>query len=482
MRKLLLISVLSLIVSIPTFAGGLLTNTNQHILFLRYLARDASTQIDAVYSNPAGLAFMENGFHLSFNGQSAFQTRTINSTFAPLAGFGGNATKKYKGDASAPFIPSLFAAYKRDKWTFSGSFAVTGGGGKATFNDGLGSFESGISLLPIALAKVGFTGTNQYEVNSFMKGSQIIYGLQLGATYKITENFSAYGGVRMNYVSNSYLGYMRNISVNLKGGEMVSLTDPSVVAQLQAAKSQFDYLAENASTPEDKVKWATASATVQTVSNNSADVELDCDQTGWGVTPIIGLDFKKGKWNVGVKYEFNTKLNIENKTRTNSRELAAYKDGVNTPHDIPSLLTAGITYEILPVLRASVGYHHFFDTHAKMANNKQEYINEGTNEYLAGIEYDVCPWAQVSAGMQRTKYGVGDNYQSDMSFAVSSYSYGFGAGFNLAKNMKLNVAYFWTNYGKYNKELTNYNGTGIAGADVFTRTNKVFGIGVDYKF
>lgn len=37
----------------------------------------------------------------------------------------------------------------------------------------------------------------------------------------------------------------------------------------------------------------------------------------------------------------------------------------------------------------------------------------------------VCKWAQVSAGMQRTKYGVGDNYQSDMSFAVSSYSYGF---------------------------------------------------------
>ena len=87
MRKLSLISIVLLIVSIPTFAGGLLTNTNQHVLFLRMLARDASTDIDAVYSNPAGLAFMEDGFHLSFNGQSAFQTRTITSTFAPFAGF-----------------------------------------------------------------------------------------------------------------------------------------------------------------------------------------------------------------------------------------------------------------------------------------------------------------------------------------------------------------------------------------------------------
>lgn len=65
----------------------------------------------------------------------------------------------------------------------------------------------------------------------------------------------------------------------------------------------------------------------------------------------------------------------------------------------------------------------------------------------------MCKWAQVSAGMQRTKYGVGDNYQSDMSFAVSSYSYGFGAGFDIAKNLKLNVAYFWTDYDKYTKRL-----------------------------
>ena len=50
MRKNLLIGTALLMVSIPTFAGGFLTNTNQNILFLRMLARDASTRIDAVYS------------------------------------------------------------------------------------------------------------------------------------------------------------------------------------------------------------------------------------------------------------------------------------------------------------------------------------------------------------------------------------------------------------------------------------------------
>ena len=74
-----------LIVSIPTFAGGILTNTNQHVSFLRMLARGASIDIDGVYSNPAGLAFLpEDGLYLSLNGQSAYQTRNIKATF-PLS-------------------------------------------------------------------------------------------------------------------------------------------------------------------------------------------------------------------------------------------------------------------------------------------------------------------------------------------------------------------------------------------------------------
>ena len=82
MRKISLIGFVMLIVSIPTFAGGLLTNTNQHVAFLRMLARGASIDIDGVYSNPAGLAFLPgDGLYLSLNGQSAYQTRNIDMTF-----------------------------------------------------------------------------------------------------------------------------------------------------------------------------------------------------------------------------------------------------------------------------------------------------------------------------------------------------------------------------------------------------------------
>lgn len=487
MKKITWIAILMLIVSIPTFAGGLLTNTNQSVRFLRMVARDASTEIDAVYSNPAGLAFLQDGFHFSFNGQSAFQTRTINSTFAPFAANGGDITKTYKGEASAPFVPSLFAAYKKGNWTFSGMFGVTGGGGKATFNDGLGSFESIVSMIPVivngmvgqvpALSKYEI---NRYSVDSYMDGKQYIFGLQMGATYKINDYLSVFGGARMNYVSNAYTGYLRNMEVGFaSGGAMVNASNTfGTLAQMmpEPMKGQLDQLA-----------------------NATKDKELDCKQKGWGVTPIIGADFKMNKWNIGVKYEFKTNLNIENKTTINTTGFKDYDHGVNTPHDIPALLTIGVGYEILPTLRAQVGYHHFFDRNAGMANGKEKFTGHGTNEYLGGIEWDVCKWAQVSAGMQRTKYDVKDDYQTDMSFAVSSYSFGFGAGFTLAKNLKLNVAYFWTNYDDYTKNMDAYNSMpgklesmgipasiaqmgNIKGTDKFSRTNKVFGIGLDYSF
>lgn len=434
MRKFSLVAALCAIVSIPTMAGGILTNTNQHVSFLRMIARGASIDIDGVYSNPAGLAFLSDGFYISFNGQSAYQTRVIDATF-PLFPEG---TRHYKGTASAPFIPSIQAAYRNGDWTISGSFAVTGGGGKASFDHGLPMFDSQIMAM-ILQSSHGTITPDKYTINSAMDGKQYIYGAQLGLTYKVTDYLAVFAGGRMNYVNSGYEGYLD--------------------AKLNANSAQL------------------------------AGIELDCDQTGWGLTPIIGADVKLGKWNLGLKYEFKTNVNIENKTRwvVSSPQLEAaladYKDGVNTPNDIPAYFMAALGYEILPSLRASVEYHHFFDKQAGMANDKQEHLSGGTNEYLIGAEWDINRYVTVSAGYQNTNYGATDNFQTDTSFSLDSYSVGFGAAVNLSPKIKLNVAYFWTDYKDYTKASQNYNGLpGIAGKDVYSRTNKVFGLGIDYKF
>lgn len=88
----------------------------------------------------------------------------------------------------------------------------------------------------------------------------------------------------------------------------------------------------------------------------------------------------------------------------------------------------------------------------------------------------------LSFGGQITRSGVTDDYQTDMSFSLNSYSLGFGGAYNISPALRLNLAYFFTDYDDWTKTSTNYNGTGLPGTDVFARTNKVFGIGIDYKF
>ena len=442
MRKFSLISLMLLIVSTSTFAGGLLTNTNQHAAFLRMLSRGATTEIDAALSNPAGLAFLPNdGFHMSLSIQSAFQTRYID---ASCEGLGLN--KYYEGKASAPVIPSLFAAYKMGDWTISGFFGITGGGGKASFDDGLPMFDAMV-IGGLGAQKIP---SNAYSLKSYMDGKQYIYSVQLGLTYKITEWLSAFAGGRMNYFTGGYQGA-------LKASAAVDLPSPA--------------------------------GTIP-VGTELIGIDLDCDQTGWGFTPVIGLDAKWGKLNIGAKYEFMTNLNIENSTKANSlrmigaaeSELADYKHGVNTPNDIPSMLSIAASYEFLPILRASVEYHFFDDKSAGMAGGKQEYLTKGTNEYLAGIEWDVTKHLTLSCGGQITDYGLSDNYQSDTSFSCDSYTLGFGAKLNLTERAALNVGYMWTTYEDYTKKSQNYNNTGLSGTNIYSRTNKVFGASINYRF
>ena len=453
MRKFSLISIAMLIVSIPTFAGGLLTNTNQHPAFLRMLSRGATTEIDAALSNPAGLAFLpKDGFHVSLSIQSAFQTRNIDAdflTYNGLAMVDGKPApttapfkKYYEGKAAAPVIPSIFAAYKKGDWTISGFFAITGGGGKASFDDGLPLFESAAmasifqgSLKGLAAGKPLMT-PDKYKINSAMDGRQYIYSAQLGLTYKINDWLSAFAGGRMNYFTGGYEGFL-----DAKAGD-----------------------------------------------TNLLPLALDCDQTGWGLTPVIGVDMKWNKLNFGAKYEFKTNMNIENKTNKldypDEAEalVAGYKNGVNTPNDIPSMLSVAVAYEFLPVLRASVEYHFYDDKNAGMAGDKQKYLTKGTNEYLAGIEWDVTKHLTLSCGGQITDYGLSDNFQSDTSFSCDSYTLGFGAKVKLTERAAINVGYMWTTYEDYTKASQNYNGTGLSGTNVYSRTNKVFGLSIDYRF
>ena len=502
-------------------AGGLLTNTNQNVAFLRNPCRDAAIGIDGVYSNPAGVLFLPEGLHFSVNIQNAHQTRTVTSTFENFkygVRNGGQTTKKYEGEADAPVVPSLQAAYNRGLWSFQAGFAVTGGGGKCEFSEGLGSFESVVSMLPALVQSSGLTDVSGYDFSSYLKGRQYYFGLQLGAARRFGDNLSAYGGVRILYGSCNYHGYVKDISL-VSGGQTVSARQyfSGLYSQAMEGVGKLNEAAEQCAalglTDKAEEYRAQAEVTQKSAARLGAmavattDVTLNCDQNGFGIAPVLGVDFKVWHLNFAVKYDFKTKMRLKNvsansESASNLSALDKFADGATVEEDAPALLTFGVQWEIVEPLRVSVGYHHFFDKQAKQYADKQKELDGGTNEVMAGVEYDITKRLQVSCGVQKTMYQMTDSYINDMSFNVSSYTIGAGFGICITEKIKVNVAYFQTNYETYSKTTVDYAGLSslvgtlagqeaaqglvqsgaLKGSDSFTRTNRVIGIGVDFKF
>ncbi|MBQ9676542.1 MAG: transporter [Prevotella sp.] len=495
MRKGLIALAVFTMTTVSAWAGGILTNTNQSVLFLKNPARDAAIGLDGVYSNPAGVVFMPEGFHLAVNWQMAHQTRTIVST-NPLFAWGkkndGKMTKTFEGVANAYAIPSVQAAYNKGNWSIQFNFSMPGGGGVCEYGSGLGSFESAVGGIAYQLKQAGL-GVEGYDVDAYMRGRQYYFGFQLGAAYKINEHWSVYGGLRMLYGDASYKARLNNIQVGMKDaqGEMYwvnfdrFINDNIAGINKQLGQAEAATAAGLYSPEQLQAAYAMAEPGIErleALQKYSQGVNLMSIQTGFGFAPIIGVDYKIGNFNFAAKYEFNTEMKMKNhSTLDKAMEIDAinkYQDGTDVDEDAPALLTVGAQWSVRPDVRLNLGYHHYFDKNAHWYNNAQDKLSHDTNEYLAGVEWDINDKVNISAGGQITRYGLSDEYMNDMSFVVNSYSVGAGISYKVKKNITLTAAYFQTNYSDYDR--TNYPSEGVS--DTFTRTNRVLGLGCQLDF
>ena len=487
MKKIVLSLIAFTMTSVSAIAGGILTNTNQSVLFLKNPARDAAIGLDGVYSNPAGVAFMPEGFHVAFNWQYAHQTRTITST-NPVFALGkkndGQSVKEFEGVADAPIIPSLQAAWNKGNWSIQFNFSVPGGGGSCEFADGLGSFESVVGTIAKKLEPLGAQG---YDMDGYMKGRQYYYGIQLGAAYKVNPNLSVYGGLRLLYGDATYKAKISNILVKTAGGyvefgDFMQGAIGYVDGKLDQVNAAIATYGETAELVAQKAQLAGTKTELGTLQKYAEGVNLLSNQDGMGVAPVIGVDWKYKNFNFAAKYEFKTQIRMKNESTVNkASEIAAvnkFRDAEKVNEDAPALLTIGAQWKPINEVSLNLGWHHYFDKDANWYNNTQDLLRRNTNEYLAGVEWDITDKLNVSGGAQLTRYGLTDEYMNDMSFVVNSYSFGFGFSYKVKDNITLSAAYFQTNYDKYTRE--NYLTVGVS--DTFTRTNRVLGLGCQLDF
>ena len=293
-----------------------------------------------------------------------------------------------------------------------------------------------------------------------------MFALQLGAAYRINDNFSVYGGLRANYTSLSYEG------------------------------------AINAIHPE--------------AGNQGQILSLDLTQTGIAFAPIVGVDYKVGDFNFGVKYEFRAVNIIENDTKSFTSELlpilipganpnldgnpalaaladgklTSLQDGQKFRNDAPAKLSVGASWDICDRVKVMGAGVYYFDKDAKIESligkdNTMKTLSRNTYELLAGVEVKVTDKFLLSSGIQFSDFGVNERYLSDVSFIDDSFMVGVGGKYSFNENWDLNFGACYANYahGKGVETSTLPNGaTIIASESTYLRKTYNVAVGVDFRF
>ena len=505
MKKTLSFLSALLLISVMLYGGGIITNTNQSASWVRMPSRAATVGMDAVYFNPAGLSLLpSDGFFVSLNNQIIGQTRTITSTYQLLN------EPKYTGEVSAPLFPSVYAGYKTDKFAVSFGFLPIGGGGGATYNTGLPSFEYPLTDLVPAFAVLG---VNAYR---FFKGTSVFFGYQLAFTYKINDMLSVAVGGRYVMAKETYAGHMKDIEVynynnsgtwtradvimsgiaatattsgtNLQAaidGGLLQANDPASLTVV-GGLMQLGIDATGYTNAQAVAAFQGAAAQYSARATLLGDQEADAKRTGSGFTPMISVNFRPSdKLNIAAKYEHNTKLELEYSTTKDfiigfngATPITQFPDGSKARLDIPGTISVGATYQPVDKLLVSASMYYYLEKSADW-EGRQDSLKANSYELALGLEYSLSDKLKVSGGYLYTKPGTTPAYNTDLSFNVQSSSIGFGAAYKINDMIEVEAG---GSYTMYTDGTKNFERNTILYTETYDKSTWIVGLGVNLNF
>jgi len=541
MRRILTL-IIGTVITGSLFAGGLVTNTNQSVLYTRLQSRNASTSIDAVYFNPAGLTKLGNGFYVSINNQTIGQTKSVLNDYTYLTG----TPKEYLGDVSAPVFPGVYAAFKAGKFALSAGFNPIGGGGGATYDDGLPSFEMDVSDLVPLLASQGIT-TTQYSADIFFEGTSVYFGYQANVSYEINDMLSVAAGVRLVTAKNTYNGYLKNIMVNPNypafgaaytggmvlasdfftsgattlntlaagatayyaglqpiidgGGGTVLLSDGQTVGLTPAQIGEIQQIIGAAGQNPTGITIALAQGILGIAAPEFTDgatemtyyaaatqnIELDAEETGMGYSPILSVNISPmDNLNIALKYEFKTKLELTTKVFNDKSGGGEFIDGEKVIADMPAMLAAGIEYRPIERLLVTGSMNIYFDKNVDYDGYEDVNINmidKNFSEFALGAELGLTDKIRFSAGWLGTFSGANSNYNSDLTYEFNSNSFGGGIGLRIAPMLDLNLGGQYTKYKDGTKGFSHDLGPiQIPVTETYKKNVWLVAVGLDFFF
>jgi long-chain fatty acid transport protein len=415
---------------------ALALNKSQSAEYLRTLSRNATTEVDATFYNPAGLAFMkQDGFHFALSNYIIFQQKSIQDQSDMLVGLGYD--EPYKSTVQAYIYPGIHAAYRFSDWAVYFNFLPTGGGGGGTYDNGLPLFDA---MILSAASDLAGTTPSSYARDMFFEGSSFNLGTSVGAAYKLHDMVSVSIGYRLTYAIRSYSGHVKSLAVGIGDATLTGTELPDVLS----------------------------------------DATIAVSSDGIGHTLILGVHIQPTEeLSIGIHTELSGPLELENETtftgNPNLESLfstTSFADGAKSdPRESPFIM-AGLDYKITPELLATTSVFLSLNS----VSGATAYGDMVDSMFVsAGLEYDFNDFLTLGAGYAHGTPALIN--RTDLDFSLPHNYVSAGASMAIFEHWSLNTGII-LDFG-----LTMANNTSSSpggGKQVRTETLQSFSMGVTY--
>jgi long-chain fatty acid transport protein len=437
--------------------------------------------------------------------------------FNPVGGGGGAEYKKGLPSfemSPSDLVPALAArgasAYRLDAY-FKGSSTFLGfqGGVSYKINDWL-SIAAGLRYVTAENTYEGYLRSIELNMGgTWLKASDIFTGLAAQLTGITTIPSQLAGAI------DAGAGGL-TLAQLVGAGQMSAAAKTSIETALAAigvpaanipvmTVSQISGTV-TAATPALNTQIATATATSTLVADQSADVA----QKGSGITPVLSVNISPSEnLNIGIKYEMATKLDLKNKTvkdlligyTSTGTPITMFPDGGMTRNDMPAMLSVGVDYKLGENLKVSLGTNYFFDKSADYGHKVDADLNSSTPtthisnsdiiddngmSFQGGLEFNISEKLLVSGGYVWANKGVNAKYQSDLTYGLSTQTFGAGGAYSIGDNIQINLGAAYTAYKTDEKTIDHMfpstPAVNIPAQESYAKSTFMVAIGLDFRF
>lgn len=434
--------------------------------YVRTLNRNASTDADAAFYNPAGLAMLEkNGLYLnisnsvlhkkkmhtldyhtihvdgtrddalsalgfasdtySYTGPTAYSSSSFNTNMP--RGDVDDPTSRY-AEIFSPVLPDINVIYKASRWAAFLSIGVMQAAPNVVFGRGLATTDFGLMNVAEQFNAVSNLTANgstlnsvTWETNQIVRNEMFIAATS-GFAYRFFDALSASAAVR-------YIHYT--------GGQKLEIT---------GVKADFDNNMLGNNVPQKL--W----------DAREEDWNVETTYKGQSFGIILGTDFRPFKdLNIGVRYEYYLPAELKKKNVSfvvnplieATGLLDIFKDGSDNAAytgsngssilkvTYPQSISVGVSYQLLKSLRVEADGDLYMKNKVDLDGAEKDF----DNAYRVGgcLEYAFNDKVVASLGYSYNNTGVKPDTRTEIDPLLFNHTVGTGVGITVDDRLSVNM-------------------------------------------